>query len=96
MGLLSFCLESVLYLQYLNICEGTLSRSYKKPIIKDGYKSKWKRKEKRFANSTVRNSEFVDDFGYYKKLSDSWDICDWICDLRFSKDTKWKTKATRK
>lgn len=73
-----------------------MSRSYKKPIIKDGYKTKWKRKAKKIANDVVRNSKFVDDFGYYKKLSSSWDICDYIFDYRFSKGSKWKIKATRK
>lgn len=69
-----------------------MSRSYKKPIIKDGYKSKWKRKEKRFANKTLKNKDIA-NFGNYKKHYNSWDICDWVFDNRWGEIT-WK--MTRK
>lgn len=60
-----------------------MSRSYRKPIFKDGYGSRWKRKEKRYANSVVRRTECYDG-GYYKRLYNSWNICDWIFDCRWS------------
>lgn len=55
-----------------------MSRSRKAPYIKDGYKSKWKRKAKQQANQAVRNETSVTNGGAYKKVSNSWDICDFI------------------
>lgn len=55
-----------------------MSRSYRKPYRTDGYKSKWRPKAKRAANATVRNhKKEIPDGMSYKKLSSSWDICDW-------------------
>lgn len=73
-----------------------MSRSRRKPVVKDGYKTKWKQFQKRYANSVVRRNWSIKSGGAYKKYFNSWDICDYIFDLRFSKDDKWKMKATRK
>lgn len=52
-----------------------MSRSYKKtPGYTDHVRSTWK--DKRFANKKVRNSEIVDG-GMYKKVFESWKICDY-------------------
>jgi hypothetical protein len=53
-----------------------MSRSYRKPIVKDGYGSKWKRSAKRHANKVVKQSKEVPSGSAYKKLSCSYDICD--------------------
>lgn len=73
-----------------------MSRSYKLPIYKDGYKSKWKQIEKQCANSVIRKNWNIASGSAYKKYYDSWNICDYIIDYRFSKDDKWKMKAARK
>lgn len=55
-----------------------MSRSYKKNLyVKDGSGSKWKKVAKRKANKKVKNRDEVADGGAYKKVSNSWDICDW-------------------
>ncbi len=59
-----------------------MSRSRRKPWVKDGYKSGTpgrgrKRKSKRRANRTVRHSTSVPSGGAYKKEYCSWEICDY-------------------
>lgn len=73
-----------------------MSRSRKQPIVKDGYKSKWKSKAKRQANRDVRNEEEVTDGGFFKKVSESWNICDWAFDMRNSNHRQNRDKASRK
>ena len=54
-----------------------MSRSYKKhPIITDHSVkiTKWK---KRLANKKVRNTKDIPKNKGYKKIYDSWDICDY-------------------
>jgi hypothetical protein len=58
-----------------------MARSYRKPVIKDGYKSNWKPKIKQQANSTVRLQEDLPDGNAYKKVFNSWDICDFKFEL---------------
>ena len=54
-----------------------MSRSWKKNgYVKDGEGSKWKKKAKRHANRRVRSEDDVADGGSFKKVSESWDICD--------------------
>jgi len=53
-----------------------MSRSYKKPYIKDGGRSK--KKEKRLASKAVRNyKEDISNGKSYKKLYCSYNICDY-------------------
>lgn len=55
-----------------------MSRSYRKPYCKDGYKgSKRKQFEKRNANHKIRHSEDVPNGKAYRKFSDTWNICDY-------------------
>jgi len=50
-----------------------MSRSFRKnPIIKDS--SKW---AKQHANKVVRRTQDVSGGKNYKKVFESWDICDW-------------------
>lgn len=58
-----------------------VSRSTRKPVAKDGYKSKWKPRAKRRANKKVKQAKDVADGGAYKKVSNSWDICDFKFEL---------------
>ncbi len=67
-----------------------MSRSLKKPIVKDGYGSKWKPKAKRQANKKVKHAKEVADGGAYKKQSNSWDICDFKFDLKPTKKNRSK------
>jgi len=53
-----------------------MSRSYRQPFYVDGYGSKWKAKSKRQANRRVRAADTADG-GAYKKVTNSWDICDY-------------------
>lgn len=46
-----------------------MSRSYKQPIIKEGYKSKRKRISKRFASKAVRRAPAVSSGMFYKKFT---------------------------
>lgn len=58
-----------------------MSRSYRKPIAVDGYKSKWKQTAKRIANKRVKLKSDLSNGASYKKVSNSWDICDYKFDL---------------
>lgn len=77
-----------------------MSRSRRKPIFKDGYKKPSKRILKQAANATVRNSKELAKGSYYKKVSESWDICDYIFDCRWDDISnltpKEKAKRIRK
>ena len=67
-----------------------MTRSYKKPFIKEGYGSKRKRQAKKAANKTVAQTEDIPDGGAYKKVSNSWDICDWVFPLPNTKKDRSK------
>jgi hypothetical protein len=74
-----------------------MSRSYRKPIIKDGYGSRWKPRAKRWANKAVRLYPFkITDGGSYKLLYNSWDICDWRFDNRWNTPIEYVIKSRRK
>lgn len=55
-----------------------MSRSRRKnPYLTEGQDSSGLRKErKRLANKRVRNNKNVTSGNNYKKISESWDICD--------------------
>lgn len=54
-----------------------MSRSYKKhPWVTDHHVKTTKEKKK-FANKKVRRREDLPNGSAYKKVSESWDICDW-------------------
>jgi len=55
-----------------------VSRSYRKPYWTEGMKSPGLRKSRRRqANRRVRKAKNVPDIGGFKKISNSWDICDY-------------------
>lgn len=61
-----------------------MSRSYKKsPWVTDHHVKSTKEKKK-FANKKVRNTGFLPNGCAYKKVSESWDICD------FKWSTSWQ------
>ena len=66
-----------------------MSRSYRKPIAVDGYKSKWKPKAKQLANRAVRREELKSG-GSYKKVYNSWNICDYKFELPDTKRNRSK------
>jgi hypothetical protein len=69
-----------------------MSRSTKKPIYTDGQKSPGERKKRRrTANRRVRKEDEVPSGGSFKKVSESWTICDYKLIAR-----KGDKKATRK
>ena len=58
-----------------------LARSYRKPVAVDGYKSKWKIKAKQLANRAVRLNKDLANGCAYKKVFNSWNICDYKFEL---------------
>lgn len=67
-----------------------MARSYRKPIAVDGYGSKWKARAKQLANRAVRLDTDIQSGGSYKKVSNSWDICDYKFDLPNTKINRSK------
>ncbi len=68
-----------------------MSRSWKKNgYVKDGEGSGWKKKAKRYANRRVRLSENISSGGSFKKVSNSWDICDFKFELGNTKKERSK------
>jgi hypothetical protein len=60
-----------------------MSRSKRKPVFKEGYGSKTKGRSKQLANRATRVTKEVANGGAFKKVFNSWDICDYIADCRF-------------
>jgi hypothetical protein len=54
-----------------------VSRSRRKPYATQGYGSPVKKLSKRLAARAVRNEEEVANGASYRKVSNSWDICDY-------------------
>lgn len=55
-----------------------MSRSYRKNwILTDNSGSPYKKWAKRQANKCVRRTKKVQDGCWYRKLYESWNICDW-------------------
>lgn len=65
-----------------------MSRSYKKAVIKDNQRAK--KIDKRLASKRARKSDDLRNGGEYKKVYDSWNIADYIADLRFRRKTNIK------
>jgi len=59
----------------------TMARSYKKAVFKSD--SSYKQFAKNQANRRVRRTAGVPEYGGHKKVYNSWDIDDWIFDMRF-------------
>jgi hypothetical protein len=72
-----------------------MSRSYRKPWTTDGYRgSKRRQFNKNYANRIIRRTlEEIPDGKAFKKLTDSYNICDfkWL-----ETDPKYIKKAIRK
>lgn len=54
-----------------------MSRSYRKPIITDGYRTKRRRAAKVLANRQVHKNLDIPDGNVYRKFTDPWNICDY-------------------
>lgn len=55
-----------------------MSRSYRKNwIFTDNYGSPYKKWAKRQANKRVRKTKEIQDGQWYRKVYDSWNICDY-------------------
>ena len=71
----------------------TMSRSYKKAIHKDGYGTKRKAQAKKTANRSIRkmpNELFeTNKVGLHKRLTCTWNICDYTIDNRHSGRGFW-------
>lgn len=69
-----------------------MSRSYRKPIVTDGYKgSRSKQWNKRYANRVICLAQDVPDGKAYKKFFESWNICDYKWDVDLTKEEEpWK------
>lgn len=73
-----------------------MSRSRRKPIFKEGYKSSSRKKAKKEANSCVRNSKELAKGSHYKKKYCSWNISDWRFDCRWDNIEKLTKKERAK
>jgi len=67
-----------------------MSRSYRKPIATEGYGSKDKKRRKRKANRAVKKELDISNGGSYKKVSNSWSICDFKFRLEDNKKNRRK------
>jgi hypothetical protein len=68
-----------------------MSRSYKK-VPGFGHRPRKKRELKRFASKAVRRASDVQDGKGYRKLSCSYNICDWWCRIWRSSDAEYKDR----
>lgn len=61
-----------------------MSRSHKRLVIKDNYGSSYKPWAKRAASKAVRRFRgYIPNGGSYKRIFNSWNICDFVSDGRF-------------
>lgn len=73
-----------------------MARSYKEPIITQGYGKSRRKYAKRAANKSVRAFKGELPFGnWFKRLYQSWDICDWKFFIPKDDET-WHEKSQRK
>lgn len=75
-----------------------MSRSKKKPIVKDKSRntkaSTYYRRIRRVVKQKVKmNAEIIPDS---KEIVNDYDYCDWVFDMRRAKKSEQKTKASRK
>jgi hypothetical protein len=68
-----------------------VSRSYRKPIATEGYGSKDKKQRKRLANKRARRVDVANGRAY-RKVSNSWDICDFKFPITNGPDKKNRSK----
>lgn len=68
-----------------------MSRSFRKPIATEGYGGKARKGRKRLANKRARRTDVADGKAY-RKVSNSWDICDWKFPITHGPDKKNRSK----
>lgn len=69
-----------------------MSRSYRKPFWTQGYGGAWRNFAKRQSSKRVRRTKSVSNGNYYKRISNSWDICDYkFYDAK--SEQSWKVKC---
>lgn len=60
----------------------------------EGYGGKWRKYAKRLSNKRIRRYKDVPNGSSFKKILDSWDLCDFH--IRYDKDSdevwKWRNK----
>jgi len=67
-----------------------MSRSKRQAVFTQGYGSPGKRIDKRMASRAVRNyTGEIPSGNAYKKIFDSWNICDWHFDHRWQVQGDW-------
>lgn len=69
-----------------------MSRSFRQPYWTDGYGGKWRKFVKRLAAKKVRRTKFVGKGAAYKRIYDSWLICDFSFPENPESDKFWKAK----
>jgi hypothetical protein len=70
-----------------------MSRSYRKPVVTEGYGGKSRRHAKRLANNCVKRAD-VSNGAAYKRVFNAWDICDFK--FYIEKTSSHYRKARRK
>ncbi len=76
-----------------------MSRSFRKPVFKASYGSESTKFWKRIANKKVRKQAQVPDGSAYRKVFDSWTICDyrwWLAKPHWLNDKSPRWKSIRK
>ncbi len=70
-----------------------MSRSYRKPYWTEGHGGQWRKIAKRQASKRVRRARNVDDGSQFKRVYNSWNICDFK--FREPDDSKriWKVRS---
>ncbi len=69
-----------------------MSRSYRKPYWTQGYGGRWRKFAKKTAAKRVRRAKIIGDETYYKRLYNSWDICDFKFHEPEGNEGIWRVK----
>jgi len=69
-----------------------MSRSFRKPYWTEGYGGKWRSIAKRQASKKVRQAKSVGNGAYYRRIYDSWSICDYKFLEPSNSERIWKVR----
>lgn len=71
-----------------------MSRSYKRAVFKDH--GKYTYIDKRLASKAVRRATGLPDGMGYRRVYNSWNICDYIFDLRFRRSGRFLGRGAKR
>ncbi len=70
-----------------------MSRSYRKAYWTQGYGGQGRSLAKREASKKIRKARDVGNFGSYKRIYNSWDICDFKFYEVGDSERTWRVKS---